>query len=337
MASIFRRGTTYYISFYVNGRRKKKVIGKSKRMAEIAVKDIDVKLARGGVGLINKDRNIEKFVEEYLVYSASNKAKNTFKRDSVILRKNFLPYIHTKANRLLQITPKMLEDYKTERCKVVKAVTVNRELMTIKAMFSKSVEWGYLTQNPAENVKQFRIRKDERPHFLNRDEIEKLLQACTEGLYPFVYTALNTGLRSSELVFLRWKDIDLDNRRITVYSRDDWQSKSGRSRTIAMNERLFGFLKIYKHQRSEYVFCTVTGRPLVNNLNRRFNNAAKRAGLKNISIHTLRHTFASHLVMAGVSLAAVSKLLGHADIKTTMIYAHLSPDHLKDAVNKLEF
>lgn len=84
-------------------------------------------------------------------------------------------------------------------------------------------------------------------------------------------------------------------------------------------------------------FCTKDSRPLVNNLNRRFKNAAKRAGLEKISIHTLRHTFASHLVMAGVPLVTVSSLLGHSDIKTTMIYAHLSPDHLKDAVNKLNF
>jgi integrase len=231
----------------------------------------------------------------------------------------------------------MLERYKTERLKSVKNITVNRDLITIKAMLNKAVEWGYLDRSPAERIKLFKIRKDERPQFLSKEEIERLLHSCTEGLYPFVYTALNTGMRRSELVYLRWKDIDLDKRKITVHSREDWQSKSGKSRSIDINDNLFRFLKEYKHQRSEYVFCTKDGHPLVNNLDRRFRNAAKRAGLDGVSIHTLRHTFASHLIMAGVPLVTVSKLLGHADIKTTMIYAHLSPQHLKDAVNTLDF
>ncbi len=194
----------------------------------------------------------------------------------------------------------MIENYKTERLKVVKEGTVNRELIVIKAMFNKAIEWDYLNESPAERVKKFKIRKDERPQFLSKAEIGRILHSCTEGLYPFVYTALNTSMRRSELVHLRWKDIDLDKREITVHSREDWQSKSGKSRTIGINDNLFRFLKEYRHQRSEYVFCTKDGHLLVNNLNRRFRNTVKRAGLAGICIHTLRHTFASHLIMAGV-------------------------------------
>lgn len=230
-----------------------------------------------------------------------------------------------------------MEKYKTERLKSVKKITINRDLITIKAMLNKAVEWGYLDRSPAERIKLFKIRKDPRPRFLDKAEIKKLLRSCTKGLFPFVYTALNTGMRKSELIYLRWQDIGLDNREITVCSRQNWQSKSGKSRTIGINDNLFKFLKKYKHQKSEYVFCTKDGNLLVNNLNRRLRNATKRAGLSDICIHTLRHTFASHLIMAGVPLVTVSKLLGHAEIKTTMIYAHLSPQHLKDAVNQLSF
>ncbi|MCK5127302.1 MAG: tyrosine-type recombinase/integrase [candidate division Zixibacteria bacterium] len=67
-------------------------------------------------------------------------------------------------------------------------------------------------------------------------------------------------------------------------------------------------------------------------------NIAEKAGIKNLTkLHTLRHTFASHLVMKGVDLPTVVKLMGHSDIQTTMIYAHLAPDHLADAVEKLSF
>ncbi len=335
MASIFKRANTYYISYYVNGKRKKKAIGKSKKVAEIAVKDIEVKIAKNEIGIVEKDADIKKFTKEYLEYSASNKAKETFRRDRIILNSIFLPRV--QVNKLSKITPQMLEKYKAKRLESVKKITVNRDLITIKAMLNKAVEWGYLDKSPAERIKLFRIRSDPRPRFLNKEEIEKLLHSCTKGLFPFVYTALNTGMRKSELIHLRWQDIDLDNREITVCSRQDWQSKSGKSRTIGINDNLFRFLKKYKHQKSEYVFCTKDGNLLVNNLNRRFRNAAKRAGLTGVCIHTLRHTFASRLIMRGVPLVTVSKLLGHAEIKTTMIYAHLSPQHLNEAVNQLDF
>ena len=112
MASIFKRADTYYMSYYFNGRRKKKAVGKSKKVAEIAAKDIEVKLAKNEIGIIDRDKDIRKFVEEYLAYAASNKTKSTFRRDRAILNKSFLPYI--KVNRLSKIIPQMLENYKTK-------------------------------------------------------------------------------------------------------------------------------------------------------------------------------------------------------------------------------
>jgi site-specific recombinase XerD len=72
-------------------------------------------------------------------------------------------------------------------------------------------------------------------------------------------------------------------------------------------------------------------------IKRAFNNACKKAGLENVTPHTLRHTFASHLVMAGIDLSTVQRLLGHRDIATTMIYAHLTEDHLARGVEKLKW
>jgi site-specific recombinase XerD len=73
-------------------------------------------------------------------------------------------------------------------------------------------------------------------------------------------------------------------------------------------------------------------------LRRELMRASKQAGFPDVTkLHTMRHTFASQLVMSGVDLATVRALLGHADIETTMIYAHLAPEHLKNAVEKLAF
>ena len=89
---------------------------------------------------------------------------------------------------------------------------------------------------------------------------------------------------------------------------------------------------------SRYVFCAKDGGKLRTKLREKLIKVAKQAEIQDLTrLHTLRHTFASHLVMQGVDLPTVMKLMGHADIQTTMIYAHLAPDHLADAVNKLTF
>ncbi|OGW72906.1 MAG: hypothetical protein A2484_04295 [Nitrospirae bacterium RIFOXYC2_FULL_44_7] len=72
-------------------------------------------------------------------------------------------------------------------------------------------------------------------------------------------------------------------------------------------------------------------------LYKKFKRRLARLGIKDVCLHTLRHTFGSHCVMAGIDLPTIAKLMGHADIKTTMIYAHLSPQHIKNAINKLHF
>ena len=92
-----------------------------------------------------------------------------------------------------------------------------------------------------------------------------------------------------------------------------------------------------KNRRDGFVFCEKNGSQLKTKLRERLIRIAKQAGIEDLTkLHTLRHTFASHLVMKGVDLPTVQKLMGHSDIQTTMIYAHLAPDHLADAVNKLD-
>ena len=96
-------------------------------------------------------------------------------------------------------------------------------------------------------------------------------------------------------------------------------------------------LKAHRHLRGAFVFCDATGAYLKNDTCRNaILRASKRAGLRPIGWHTLRHSFASHLVARGVPLKAVQELLGHATIEMTMRYAHLSPDVKKDAVRALE-
>jgi len=147
-------------------------------------------------------------------------------------------------------------------------------------------------------------------------------------LKPIVLTAIHTGCRRGEVLSLRWKDIDFKERRMLLET-----TKNNERRVVPMNDTLYGVLKALPvHLGSELVFPEVEGRQL----SLAFHRACKRAGLKDFRFHDLRHSFASYLTMGGENLRTVQTLLGHKDLRMTMRYSHLSPEHLREAVSILD-
>jgi len=339
MARIYSRtgkkGMLWYVDYQTDGRRVRKRVGKSKRIAELSLADIEVKLERKEAGFAVKDRPLTDFIAEYMTYAKGNKAKNSCARDEITLR-HFTDFI--KADKLSAVTAAKLEAYKAARREQgAKPSTLNRELNTLKAMFNKAVAWGALSQNPAKSVQKFREpRKQVR--YLSKDEAKALLAAAGERLAPIIETFLHTGLRRDELAHLTWADVDFNREAIAVQAKDGWHPKDYEVRHIPMTDRLAALLKAQHRNASAYVFHTQSGGTHNGNvLSRDFRKLARACGIKGVSIHTLRHTFASHLVMSGADLYTVQKLLGHSSIKTTEIYAHLAPDYLRSAVKRLHY
>ena len=142
-----------------------------------------------------------------------------------------------------------------------------------------------------------------------------------------------------ELVALDWSDVNLETKLLTVrrsaFKRQIVSTKSNRIRHIPLTQEVQQALRAIE-QSSGAVFHRC-GRSLDDQIARRFiTKLCKQVGLRHIGWHVLRHTFASHLVTAGVSIKAVQELLGHSDVRTTMRYAHLAPSALRDAVRVLE-
>ena len=339
MARIYQRagknGSIWYLDYLVDGRRVRRRVGTSKRLAELALADVKVKIERKELGFTTKDRKLAHFIQEYLEYAKSNKAPKSYLRDIEVL-KHFTGII--PVDRLAAITPAQLEAYKAKRREQgAKPGTVNRELNTIKAMLNKAVAWGYLSKNPAQTVKKL---KDPRRQvrFLSPQEIRKLLEAANERLRRIIVTLLYTGLRRDELIHLTWEDLDFQKKLLSVQAKDGWHPKDYEARHIPMGERLLNLLRSQKRGDCPHAFSNGDGGPLNGNiLSRDFRKLARSCDIKNASIHTLRHTFASYMVMNGVDLYTVQKLLGHSSIKTTEIYAHLAPDYLRSAIGKLDF
>jgi len=341
VATLRQRNQTYFVDYRINGRRFRKAVGHSKRIAELALKDIEVKVARGELGFTPKDNSLDKLFEDFLTYSKTNHAPSSQKRYRAILDnfKTFLaqfPYL-TKISHL---TVKIFEDYKASRKNEGAAnKTINIELQMLRAMFYLAVKWGYTSENPVKNVTPLKDDKNKKPRFLSKDECRILLENCGTKLYPIFYTFLNTGMRKGELENLEWEDIDFDRRKIKIRVKDDWSPKTS-EREIPINDSLFELLKRHREENKQYrwVFSKKGEKIEPNSLRKKLISVAKKCGIVDLTkLHTLRHTFASHLVMSGVDLPTVKKLMGHSDIETTMIYSHLADEHVDKAVEKLEF
>ena len=133
----------------------------------------------------------------------------------------------------------MIEKYKADRLQCVTPATVNRELACLKYMYTKAIEWEYVKTNPAKTVKLLK-EPPGRLRYLKPEEVDALLKACADHLRPIVVTALNTGMRKSEILNLKWNELDLGNRKITVAN-----SKNNEKRVIPINETLYS--ESYRH------------------------------------------------------------------------------------------
>lgn len=336
--TVYKRGQFWYTDFYHKGKRVRKRIPTTRK--DVAVQyeaDFRVKLLRGEMGLEEPDLPLDELVFRYLDFSQTNNSPATAKRDELSLR-TFRE--HSAVKMASEITPLLVEDYKSKRAKSVSPRTVNIEIKTVKAMLNKAVEWGLLKNNPVASARLLRHTSKKVPRFLSKEEVRALLNAATDTYRPIIFAFLKTGLRLNELVNLEWEDIDLENAQLRVVNKEDkrYHPKGRRERSVPIPRDLLPVLAGLKGSvASDCVFATKEGRPRRNNILKNVKTAALRAGLTDMNVHTLRHTFASHLVMAGVDLTTVQKLLGHSSITTTMIYAHLAPDHLKAAVEKLDY
>jgi len=328
--AVYRKGKNWYIDYYVKGRRKRRKIGPSKKLAQQVLQDVHVKMAKGEYLGVYDEKKIpfEDFSQQYLAYSKANKALSTYKRRDKVSIGHLNFFFNGKY--LFEITPQMIEKYKAARLEKVAPATVNRELACLKHMYNKGIEWGYTKSNPVKSVKLLK-EPPGRLRYLRPEEVKKLLDACKGYLRSIVITALNTGMRKGEILALKWKDVDLENRKITVRN-----AKNNETRVIPVNKTLYQELEsLSQKPNGEYVFTNGGGHPF-GDIKKGFISALKRAEIKDFHFHDLRHTFGSHLVMQGIDLKTVQQVMGHKQIKMTMRYSHLSPEYVQEAIERLD-
>lgn len=303
---------------------------------------------RRGKG-ITHDLTMTEAVAEYLASRKGAYAPSTFVNVSQVFEANVLRLLGDL--RVESLRPSDFVGYQQKRtAEGIAPGTINRELHLIRAMFNVLVKWEWIEKSPmpAGSVPLLRAPKG-RVDFLSPDDWKALLAALETAplmkktvfrsfasgrdAVPIIKALLYTGARLNEIVNLRWEAVDLDRGRL-VLDRRKTRSVTG----LMISAPLRAVLEaLPRGTPAAYVFTRPDGNPWEpHHVQRAFYSARARAGLRRtLSVHSLRHTFASWLVADGQPLKTVSELLGHSNIVQTSRYAHLAPEHLREALDRI--
>lgn len=234
---------------------------------------------------------------------------------------------------------------------------INLILQVLKSIFLTAERQKAIRENPIKHYPLLKIIKQP-PLYWSKIEIQDFLNAAaTDPLYPVYVTALNTGMRRGELAGLAWDMVDFQRNMIQISRiRDRWglrkTTKTGTARHVPMNKAVREVLLDLYEKRNEstiryddkgnavhLVFPNGEGSVMsVIHLYRHFQKMVNQAKIPTkICFHNLRHTFASQFVMGGGNLYDLQKVLGHTKAEMTMIYAHLSPEHLSTVTGFINF
>ena len=222
--------------------------------------------------------------------------------------------------------------------------SIRRAQSAVRTFFRFLLAEGWLSVDPTERLESPKIR-DRLPEFLTKEETQRLLDAPNpqKSLYwrdrSILELLYASGVRVSELVGLLISGLDLDDSFITVFG------KGGKERIVPVGVPALLTLRRYlselrpKLDQAEgrgHVYLNARGRPLTReSVWKLVRDSGRRADInKNVSPHTLRHTFATHLLEGGADLAAVQELLGHVDISSTQIYTHVDREYLRQIHGK---
>jgi len=330
MSRLYKRENVYWFDFQINGTRYRKSTGKTKRREAEDVFHAEREKAKTGecAGTREiKDCTVAVLADEYSKWVKFQKSYGS--------KRFFIKHIVETFGhlRVRDLNARIVEQWQTKRLEHRKPATVNRITSCLRHMITQGQKWEMVDEETAKRVKSVKLLKEDnkRLRFLTLEECQRLIECCQEHLKPIVTIALHTGMRRGEVLSLKWEQVDLKHGFILLDI-----SKNGERREIPINTTLEYLFKEIPHiAGSAYVFAGKNGNPLTD-IKHSFHTALKDAGILDFRFHDLRHTFASHLVMAGIDLTSVKELLGHKDITMTLRYSHLAPGHKRKAVQVLD-
>ena len=254
--------------------------------------------------------------------------------DESRLRNHLLPY-YGKI-RMNDIEKRDVVALINELAEKFKPGPINRVVILLRYMFNLAMKWDVkgVTRNPTAGIPLLK-ENNQNERFLSALDAKALLRAINYSrnkmLKHIIPMLILTGARKREVLDAKWEDFDPD--------RGTWRipnTKSGKARVVPLSDTARNLIeKLSANQCCDYVFANPNTRKPYASFYYSWHTARKDAGLADLRVHDLRHSFASFLVNAGRSLYEVQTLLGHSQITTTQRYAHLSTDSLRRPSNEV--
>ena len=299
-----------------------------RKLAEIAMGEEPFSLIQS-----NPSPTLEKFAaSDYIPYVKTY--KKSWEIDISRIRNLLLPYFG--AMRMSDIEKRDVVQLINDQLPSYKPGSINRVIILLRYMFNLAIKWEVegVSRNPTAGIPL--LKEDNHvERFLSSEEAKALLIAIKNSKNPMLQHIISmlilTGARKREVLDAKWEDFDME--------RNIWRiptTKAGKARIVPLSDTASVLLiKLRQRKRCAYAFANpVTLKPY-SSVYYSWHTARKKAGLSDVRVHDLRHSFASFLVNAGRSLYEVQTLLGHTQIKTTQRYAHLSTTSLRSASNEI--
>ena len=317
-------------------------------------REIRAAIAAGTYGQaspIDRHLTVRAFLDDYMeAHVAIECAPSTYEDRRGILDNHIIPFFGSM--RLVELDEQAIARFKAHQKRLkytngrtrLSDATINNHLDILSSALNVAHEWRKIERVP--RIKRLRLRQqdDQQLKFLDFDEATRFLDAAGSDR-EILLLGIRTGMRPGELLGLKWEDLDLIRSEVTIQrtlSKGlEGPTKGGRRRLVPLSRDAMEALRAIERPsklRGEYVFSNPdTGSPYtLKELDTMVRRACRLAGIKRISPKGMRHTFASHLVMRGQTLMVVQRLMGHQKLRTTQVYAHLSPSFNSDIVNCLD-
>ncbi len=340
---VVKHGTTWRVVYWWHGKQEKVQIGiTTKREAVKQKAKVEAMLANDENPKLSRQRpkaaNLSDLITKDAEWCASRRRARTIEINTQALKK----LQEFTGDKLVESFDRRVIDgfltYLRDECKYSRT-SINMYLRQIKAVFHRAVEeHGLLKEHPFRTIKPFTQAEPARKAlFLDQDQIRLMLAGIEEPhLTRLIQFYLWTGCRRTEATDLKWNDVDLPNGQVYLGQSD---SKTKLRRGFPLTDRLIVLLQELREdsQGNEHVFWRFSKDP--RRVSKRIRRIREKAeGLPdNLTLHTLRHTFASHLIMSGVDISTVASLLGHSSTQVTELYSHLQPDHRMKAADRLPY
>lgn len=313
------------------------MLGGKRHRVSLGTKNNEIAIIKAGKLADNKTARdtgkmpLEAFLDRYRAYLNATKKPNTIYRFEHALK------LLLESNKIVfldEVTPSLLDQFAIDlksNAKSKFASGINRSVRAIKTAMRQAEFWDLIPPQNWRKVSKFK-ESSGRVEYHTPQEIKQILQIFNPDWQLVVLLGARAGLRRGEIAALRWKDIDFKNNQIYIAP-----NKTEKHRYVPIADDLKKALEKAKIKDKKAVYVANVGK---NRDSKYFLSAFYMKETREklpfkCFLHKLRHTFASHLVQAGVDLYRVSKLLGHSSIQMTEIYAHLAPSDLKSAIKCL--